>query len=161
MTGADSPVMADSSTLAMPSTTSPSPGITSPATTTTRSPSLSSVAGTSSVVSDSVSRRAVVSVLAARSVAACALPRPSATASARLANTTVSHSQTTTDHAKALGEVTAATVENTAPTSTTNITGLRAITRGSSLRTASGNEDSSIRGSSRPPVTRWARRGQR
>ena len=30
MTGADSPVIADSSTLAMPSTTSPSPGITSP-----------------------------------------------------------------------------------------------------------------------------------
>ena len=31
MTGADSPVIADSSTLAMPSMTSPSPGITSPA----------------------------------------------------------------------------------------------------------------------------------
>ena len=38
ITGADSPVMADSSTLAMPSTTSPSPGITCPATTTTVSP---------------------------------------------------------------------------------------------------------------------------
>ena len=38
ITGADSPVMADSSTLAMPSTTSPSPGITSPASTTTTSP---------------------------------------------------------------------------------------------------------------------------
>ena len=36
----------------------------------------------------------MVSVLARRSVAACALPRPSATASARLAKTTVSHSQT-------------------------------------------------------------------
>ena len=34
MTGADSPVMADSSTEAMPSTTSPSPGISSPAATT-------------------------------------------------------------------------------------------------------------------------------
>ena len=33
MTGADSPVMADSSTEAMPSITSPSPGITSPAST--------------------------------------------------------------------------------------------------------------------------------
>ena len=41
MTGADSPVMADSSTVAMPSTTSPSPGITSPAATTHRSPSCS------------------------------------------------------------------------------------------------------------------------
>ena len=39
----------------------------------------------------------MVSVLARRSDAACALPRPSATASARLAKTTVSHSQTTTD----------------------------------------------------------------
>ena len=35
----------------------------------------------------------MVSVRARRSVAACALPRPSATASAKLANTTVSHSQ--------------------------------------------------------------------
>ena len=38
MTGADSPVIADSSTLATPSTTSPSPGMTWPASTTTRSP---------------------------------------------------------------------------------------------------------------------------
>ena len=38
MTGADSPVIADSSTEAMPSITVPSPGITSPATTTTVSP---------------------------------------------------------------------------------------------------------------------------
>ena len=38
MTGADSPVMADSSTLAMPSMTSPSAGMTSPAAHTTRSP---------------------------------------------------------------------------------------------------------------------------
>lgn len=38
MTGADSPVMADSSTEAMPSTTSPSPGMTCPASTTTKSP---------------------------------------------------------------------------------------------------------------------------
>jgi len=35
ITGADSPVIADSSTLAMPSTMSPSPGMTSPAVTTT------------------------------------------------------------------------------------------------------------------------------
>ena len=38
ITGADSPVMADSSTEAMPSTTSPSPGMTWPASTTTMSP---------------------------------------------------------------------------------------------------------------------------
>ena len=52
-----------------------------------------------------------VSVLARRSVAACALPRPSATASARLANTTVSHSQTTTDQTNTLGSVKASTVD--------------------------------------------------
>ena len=43
ITGADSPVMADSSTVAMPSTMSPSPGMTWPASTTTRSPTLSAV----------------------------------------------------------------------------------------------------------------------
>jgi hypothetical protein len=64
MTGADSPVMADSSTDAMPSITVPSPGIVSPR--------------------------------IARSVSAWALPRPSASASARLAKTTVSHSQIVT-----------------------------------------------------------------
>ena len=42
ITGADSPVIADSSTDAMPSITVPSPGITSPASTTTRSPRASS-----------------------------------------------------------------------------------------------------------------------
>jgi hypothetical protein len=41
-TGADSPVIADSSTVAAPSTTSPSAGTTCPATTTTRSPGDSS-----------------------------------------------------------------------------------------------------------------------
>ena len=45
ITGADSPVIADSSTLAMPSTTSPSPGMTWPATTTTVSPGCRSRAG--------------------------------------------------------------------------------------------------------------------
>ena len=40
ITGADSPVIADSSTLAMPSTTSPSPGMIWPASTTTMSPEL-------------------------------------------------------------------------------------------------------------------------
>ena len=40
ITGADSPVIADSSTEAMPSITVPSPGISSPASTTTTSPRL-------------------------------------------------------------------------------------------------------------------------
>ena len=46
MTGADSPVIADSSTEATPSTTSPSAGISSPAVTRTYWPLLSSVAAT-------------------------------------------------------------------------------------------------------------------
>ena len=45
ITGADSPVIADSSTEAMPSITVPSPGIASPASTTTTSPRTSSEAG--------------------------------------------------------------------------------------------------------------------
>ena len=45
----------------------------------------------------------MVSVLARRRLAACALPRPSATASARLAKMTVSHSQTTTHQANVVG----------------------------------------------------------
>ena len=101
MTGADSPVIADSSTEATPSTTSPSPGMISPASTTTWSPRVSWVPGTSSSRVPAwpgcqpISRRATVSRLVRRSVSAWALPRPSATASARLAKTTVSHSQTT------------------------------------------------------------------
>jgi hypothetical protein len=49
ITGADSPVIADSSTNAMPSMTSPSPGISCPAVTTQRSPTLSLTEGTSRV----------------------------------------------------------------------------------------------------------------
>ena len=133
MTGADSPVIADSSTEAMPSTTVPSPGISSPATTTTRSPFTSSAAGRS----DPSSRCAIVSVRMARRAAACARPRPSAKASARFANTTVSHSQTATVKVNQAGSsppprdcppnswMNQATVVMTAPISTTNITGLR------------------------------------
>ena len=54
ITGADSPVIADSSTLAMPSMTSPSAGMSSPAETTTTSPSASRLDGTSSMVPSSV-----------------------------------------------------------------------------------------------------------
>ncbi len=80
ITGADSPVMADSSTEAMPSITVPSPGISSPASTTTTSPRCSSEAG----FSPPSRIRATVSVRIARSAFAWALPRPSASASARL-----------------------------------------------------------------------------
>ena len=141
MTGADSPVMADSSTEAMPSTTVPSPGITSPASTTTTSPRTSSLAG---LVEPSRSF-ATVCVRIARSVSACALPRPSAIASAKLPNRTVSHSQIATmkvNHAGSPPPPGASppnawtiqmSVVSTAPTSTTNMTGLRAMSRGSSL----------------------------
>jgi len=141
MTGADSPVIADSSTVAMPSVTVPSPGITSPASTTTTSPRCSSAAGRC----DPSRMRATVSERIARSVSACALPRPSASASAMLAKTTVSHSQIATVKVNQAGSfpppsefppnswITHAPVEISAPISTTNITGLWTWIRGSSL----------------------------
>ncbi len=98
-TGADSPVIADSSTEAMPSITVPSPGIVSPASTTTTSPRRSSEAG----FSPPSRRRATVSVRIERSASACALPRPSAIASAKLAKTTVSQSQTPIEKANQAG----------------------------------------------------------
>ncbi len=76
----------------MPSITSPSLGISSPAATRTMSFWRSSGARTVSVPV-AVTRFAMVSVRARRSEAACALPRPSATASAKLANSTVIQSQ--------------------------------------------------------------------
>ena len=57
MTGADSPVIADSSTEAMPSTTVPSPGMTSPASTTTTSPRRRSAAGDGRPVREPCGRR--------------------------------------------------------------------------------------------------------
>ena len=91
-------------------------------------------------------------------LAACARPRPSASASARLAKTTVSHSQTATvkvnqpARRRRLGLaaeelISHATVVMTAPISTTNITGLRTCTRGSSLRseaTSGGHQDRAV-----------------
>src|ERR1700734_2383737 len=160
MTGADSPVMADSSTEATPSTTSPSPGMISPASTTTKSPRVSWAPGTSSSRASfwpgchPTSRRATVSRLVRRSVSAWALPRPSATASARLAKSTVSHSQTTIVQLKIDEWAMAVPVVSTAPTSTTNMTGFFSWTRGSSFLNASGVDLSSIFGSSRPPPTR-------
>ena len=157
MTGADSPVMADSSTDATPSMTSPSPGMISPASTTTKSPRVSWVPGTGSSRgsfapgAQPTSRRATVSCLVRRSVSACALPRPSATASARLANSTVSHSQTTMVQLKTDGLAIAVPVVRTAPTSTTNMTGFLSCTRGSSFLNASGVDFQSILGSSSPP----------
>ncbi len=96
ITGADSPVMADSSTTAIPSTMSPSPGMTCPAVTTHRLPARNWVDGISSVVPSGLSSWAVVSRRLRRKVSAWALPRPSATASAKLAKSTVAHSHSVT-----------------------------------------------------------------
>jgi hypothetical protein len=135
-------VIADSSTEAMPSITSPSLGIRSPASTSTMSPCFSSGAGTvcQLVAVSDASRLAGVSVRALRSVAACALPRPSATASAKLANSTVTHSQRMIWKVKprcALPPVSRSrmkiTVVSAATISTTNITGFLISMRGSSL----------------------------
>ena len=93
ITGADSPVMADSSTDAMPSTMSPSPGIVSPASQTTSRRRAGRAPAPGSRWPSASSLRATVVVRVLRSASACALPRPSASASEKLANSTVSHSQ--------------------------------------------------------------------
>ena len=144
ITGADSPVIADSSTDAMPWITVPSPGISSPASTTTTSP----LASSDACLTVPSSRRATVSFRIERSVSAWARPRPSANASAMFANTTVSHSQNEITNVYQAGSlppsalppntwINQVTVVMTAPISTTNITGLRIWTRGSSLMTLS------------------------
>ena len=97
MTGALSPVMALSSTEATPSMTSPSPGMMSPASTSTTSP-LRSVAPGRVSLGGRVRRARPASwparsrARALRSASAWALPRPSAIASAKLAKSTVNHS---------------------------------------------------------------------
>ena len=97
MTGADSPVIALSSTEATPSMTSPSAGMKSPASTSTTSPLRSFAAST---LDHSVVRAvpgsffAITERFAARRLSACALARPSAALSAKFANSTVNHSQT-------------------------------------------------------------------
>ena len=69
--------------------TSPSLGITSPADTTHSSSTCSCALGTSSIAAVGRRRWAIVSERVLRSVSACALPRPSAIASAKFANSTV------------------------------------------------------------------------
>ena len=147
--------MADSSTDAMPSTTSPSPGMTWPASTTHRSPTWSAFEGLS-INAPSVSCTcATVSDRVLRRVSAWALPRPSATASARFANSTVNHSQTATSAAKPSVSRTARIVVMTLPTSTTNMTGLRAICRGSSFTKLSGTARARIERSNIDAERRW------
>ncbi len=106
MTGALSPVIALSSTDATPTTISPSLGMNSPASQSTTSPLRRSAlvvvvtrarAGSKrSPCGSRSSFRAVMSRRAFRSASACALPRPSAIASAKLANRTVNQSHSDT-----------------------------------------------------------------
>src|ERR1700735_1348766 len=141
MTGADSPVIADSSTEATPSITSPSEGMMSPTSTNTMSPALSDRPGTlvNRLSVALASFFAMVSVRVLRSASACALPRPSATASAKLAKTTVNQSQIEiwTSNRRLPRPKTKSririTVVSAATTSTTNITGFANRVRGSSF----------------------------
>ena len=145
MTGADSPVIADSSTEPMPSMISPSAGMTWPASTTTMSPRLRSGAGTSSRPPVSERRKATVVVRVARSAFACAFPLPSAIASAKFAKRTVSQSQSATVPVNQSGSLSPdekrsrkkIAVVMTLPSSTMKMTGLRKSVLGSSLRNES------------------------
>ena len=139
MTGADSPVMADSSTEATPSMISPSPGTNSLAATITMSPERRLELGTVSVLPFGSRRLATVSERALRRVSACALPRPSAMASAKLAKSTVNQSQRVIWRLKAklCFSRSRSRVVTTLPTSTTNMTGFFIMVRGSSLTRAS------------------------
>lgn len=92
ITGADSPVMALSSIDARPSTISPSAATVSPATHSNRSPCFSSELLTMCDCPSGSMRLAGVSSRVLRSESACALPRASAMASAKLAKSTVKRS---------------------------------------------------------------------
>ena len=139
ITGALSPVITDSSTMAMPSMTSPSPGISSPSLQITTSPERSFDDGTCSVLPFSRTRFASASVLVLRSESACALPRASAMASAKVANRTVNHSHRSicSSNATLCAPMKASRTKNTvvsaAPTSTTKITGFFISVTGFSL----------------------------
>ncbi|MDI2019845.1 hypothetical protein PJL18_00339 [Paenarthrobacter nicotinovorans] len=138
MTGADSPVMVDSSTLARPSMISPSEGMTSPASQMTTSLSFRSVPATTLVLPSSWRSRAVTPWRLARRLSAWAFPRPSAMASESVPNSTVSHSHAVTAMPKMSGFTALITVQAAAPTSTTNMTGEWIICRGSSFLNATG-----------------------
>jgi hypothetical protein len=133
ITGADSPVIADSSTEAIPSMISPSEGMMSFASQTTRSPFTRSAAGTRPSLPSGFNRRASVSERILRRVSAWAFPRPSAIASAKFAKSTVRKSQIVIDQVKIPGWATASMKVMTMPTKTTNMTGFFTCTRGSSF----------------------------
>jgi len=96
-------------------------------------------ASTISILSLAVILFALVRVRVERRALACALPRPSATASAKFANSTVNQSHTAICATNNVwpGERKASTVQMTAPTSVTNMTGFFTISRGFSFLKAS------------------------
>ena len=164
ITGADSPVIALSSTDAIPSITSPSAGMTSPACTKIRSPRRRSSACTvrqGALACGSLNFFAHTVARILRRLAAWALLRPSASASAKLANSTVNHNHSETarmNQADASPFPTSACTNSAAvsrlPTHTTNITGLRHCWRGESLRHAPTNASPVSCGSNRGNVWR-------
>ncbi len=106
ITGALSPVIALSLMEATPSMTSPSPGTRSPFSTSTMSPLRRFADGVGVCAASRLafaSRFAIVSRRALLSEAACALLRPSAIASAKFANSSVTHSQSVTARMKPAG----------------------------------------------------------
>src|SRR6266567_7031497 len=111
----------------------------SPAETITTSPVRSLELGTFSSSPISSNRLATVSERALRSVSACAFPRPSAIASAKLAKSTVNHSHSVICRLNlkpawpCSASRTSSTVVMTLPTSTTNMTGLPIICFGLSF----------------------------
>ncbi|MPM72893.1 hypothetical protein SDC9_119869 [bioreactor metagenome] len=149
-TGADSPVMADSSTEAMPSITSPSLGINSPTFTSTTSPFFSVLALTMDSAPSSCRMRACISFCVFFRLSACALPLPSATASAKFANNTVISRITDTialystklapSSPNRPGKKQSSSV-TTNPISTTNMTGFFIMYRGFSFLNAPKMED--------------------
>src|SRR5580698_2092952 len=109
----------------------------------TTSPARSFDPAISSIVPSASRRRAVVSDLALRRASACALPRPSAMASAKFAKSTVNQSQSVICKSnfvlpcRCMLSRIKSVVVRTLPTSTTNMTGLRIIATGFNLRKAS------------------------
>ena len=106
ITGADSPVIADSSTDgdALDDVAVAGDELARRARRTRRRPA-SSVLTTSSMLPSGWRTVATVSARVLRSVSACALPRPSAIASAKLANSTVNHRKAATSPANTSGRV--------------------------------------------------------
>ena len=137
--------MALSSTLAAPSTTSPSAAICSPAFTKNKSPRLRVAPGTSKKVLwlwTSSNLWADTSFFEARRESAWALPRPSAMASAKLEKRQVSHRMTAMARINPLVTMPSEippkerannTVVSSAERYTRNMTGFLTCSRGSSL----------------------------